>query len=423
MRLLGRLLAVPRTCCMEEALFAHAADAHLGSQDRIFMKEGERTAFKELIDTCIGEHVDFLLFSGDLFDSNVPSMNVASFAAQELKRLREHDIPAYEIHGSHDNSPTHSSMIEVLENAGLLVNASRIVQSGDLITLEPIVDRTGVKIYGMPGLREGREKEFYEILDREKLESEQGRKVFMFHSAISELRTGRFAKMEAIPLSYLPHNFSYYAGGHVHARSINDLPGFGKLVYPGPLFAGWGIEDITDYSRNGGGFFLVHMSDDIKVDFVKEEPVKVVVIDKSADGLSSQEYVKELEPSEDYSGTMVVLKLHGKLKSGRVADISSEYLRAAYAKAGAKDVMVSRGELSGPEQKIVRVGTVSQLEETLMAENVKPPYKPELAKALLEVLSREKLEGETDSDYEERLGGEAERIIEDFLSEKKGKKK
>jgi len=407
---------------MEEAFFAHAADAHLGAQDRVFMKEGERAAFGDLIDNCIKEHVDFLLLSGDLFDSNVPSMTIASFVAQELKRLKEQEIPVYEIHGSHDNSPTHSSIIEVLEGAGLLINASRMVARGDLISLDPVIDRTGIKIYGMPGLREGREREFYEILDREKIERETGKKIFMFHSAISELRTGRFAKMEAIPLSFLPRNFSYYAGGHVHFRSVNELSGFGTLVYPGPLFAGWGIDDITDYSKNGGGFFLVHLGSEVEVNFVKEEPVKITIVDKSADGLSSQEYLKELEPDKDYSGAMVVLRLHGKLKSGKVADISSEYLRAAYARAGAKDVIISRGELNGPEQRIVRVGTVSQLEESLIAENVKPPFKPELARELLEVLSREKLEGETDSDYEERLVGEAERVIENFLSQKRGKK-
>jgi len=409
-----------RLCtCMESVLFAHAADAHAGAQERVFLKEGEREAFSELVDTCIRDHVDFLIFSGDLFDSNVPPMAAASAVAGELKRLKEAGIPVYEVHGSHDNSPTHSSMIEVLEGAGLLVNAYRPVQKGESVGLQPVEGPKGVKIFGLPGLKEGREREYFELLDREGLSGEPGKKIFAFHSAIEEFRSGRFAKMEAVPLSYFPKGFDYYAGGHVHQYLVKKLEGYGTLAYPGPLFAGWGVDDLVDYSREGGGFLMVNLGNDVTVDRVKVYPVDVAVVEKSADGLSATDYVKELEPAGDYSGKVVLIKLGGKLSSGRVADVSSAYLRSEYAKAGALDVMISRGSLSGPEQTVVRVGSAAQLEEELLKANLKGPVRAETAKALLEVLSQEKMEGETDSDYEDRLMKEAETILEEALSSKR----
>jgi len=406
---------------METVTFAHAADAHMGAQERIFMKEGEKKALSDLVDACIKDRVDFLIFSGDLFDSNVPSMSAATAVAHELKRLKEAGIPVYEVHGSHDNSPTHSSMIEVLEGAGLLINVYRPVHSGDLMGLEPAIGPNGVKIYGMPGLREGREKEYYALLERGTIEKEAGKKIFVFHSAIEEFRAGRFAKMEAIPLSYFPKGLDYYAGGHVHQQMIRNMEGYGVIAYPGMLFAGWGVEDLQDYSVNGGGFLMVNMGESVNVEPIKNSPVALEVISRNADGLSSEDYMKELEPSKDYSGKVVLIRLGGHLSSGRVADISSVYLRNAYTKAGAIDVMINRGDLSGPERKILRAGSASQLEEEIMKQNLKGQIKPDVAKALLDILSGEKMEGETDSDYEDRLIKEAELLLEDILRSKKSK--
>ena len=38
------------------------------------------------------------------------------------------------------------------------------------------------------------------------------------------------------PLSLLPKNFDYYAGGHVHIVDSTKIDGYGLIAYPGPLF-------------------------------------------------------------------------------------------------------------------------------------------------------------------------------------------
>jgi len=56
--------------------FAHIADCHLGAQKYSKLKELELKAFKETLDICITEKVDFIIISGDLFHSNLPDMGI-----------------------------------------------------------------------------------------------------------------------------------------------------------------------------------------------------------------------------------------------------------------------------------------------------------------------------------------------------------
>ncbi|MDI6655169.1 MAG: hypothetical protein QME59_04710, partial [Candidatus Hydrothermarchaeota archaeon] len=63
------------------------------------------------------------------------------------------------------------------------------------------------------------------------------------------------------PLEYelkfadIPRGFDYYALGHVHKRIIDDLGG-SRLVYPGSTEM-WRIDELSDYEKNGKGFFIV----------------------------------------------------------------------------------------------------------------------------------------------------------------------
>ena len=71
---------------------------------------------------------------------------------------------------------------------------------------------------------------------KEALEKEEGFKIFMFHTALTELKPKELDKMDSAPVSFLPRNFDYYAGGHVHIVKEASLDGYKNIVYPGPLF-------------------------------------------------------------------------------------------------------------------------------------------------------------------------------------------
>src|SRR3989344_5869468 len=105
--------------------YAHLADLHLGSWREQKMRDLSLQAFMKAIDDCVSQKVDFILFSGDLFNTSLPSLDTLKLVTKKLKELQEQQIPIYAIAGSHDFSPSGKTMLDVLENAGLLKNVCK----------------------------------------------------------------------------------------------------------------------------------------------------------------------------------------------------------------------------------------------------------------------------------------------------------
>ena len=109
-------------------------------------------------------------------------------------------------------------MLDVLENAGLLINVCKggVDEQNNLHLKFTINPKTKTKITGMLGKKGLLDKVYYQNLSLSDLEQESGYKIFLFHTTLSELKPKHLEKMESQPLSFLPQNFNYYAGGHVH---------------------------------------------------------------------------------------------------------------------------------------------------------------------------------------------------------------
>ena len=198
--------------------FSHIADCHIGAWRDPKLKELNIKAFFEAIAISLKEKVDFILISGDLFNTSLPGIDKLKDVVKILKNLQNKEIPVYLIPGSHDFSPSGKTMLDVLEEAGLCINVVKgKVDENKKLNLQFTVDKkTGAKITGMLGKRGMLERSFYEELNREPLEKEPGFKIFMFHTALTELKPKKLEMMESAPISLLPKNFDYYAGGHVH---------------------------------------------------------------------------------------------------------------------------------------------------------------------------------------------------------------
>ena len=164
--------------------FAHLSDVHLGSWREDSLRELGMQAFKESMDICIKENVGLIIISGDLFNVALPSIEVLKEAANILNKVREHDINVYVIPGSHDYSASGKTMIDVLENSGLIINVARL----DVNKLIMFEDKTGIKIAGWHGRKGGLEKNEYWQVGKEHLEKEQGFKIFMFHTMLEEFK-------------------------------------------------------------------------------------------------------------------------------------------------------------------------------------------------------------------------------------------
>lgn len=397
--------------------FAHLADCHIGSYRDERMKALVMDSFVWTIDRIIEEGVDFVLISGDLFNTSLPAIDALKIATTKLKDLSNLGIPVYIIAGSHDFSPSGKTMLDVLENAGLCINVVKgnVDESGNL-KLDFTVDKaTGVKITGMIGKKGMLEKSYYESLNVENLESEPGFKIFMFHTAITELKKKGMEKMDSAPMSYLPKGFNYYAGGHVHDPlqiSSDDLGGV--ITYPGPLFPN-SFKEIKDLGQ--GGFYIFDMADPELLKFV---PVKIkerVLFDFNLDKKSPEESLGDISTlkEKDVSDKLVLIRLHGKLSSGKPSDINLKEIFTDLYSRGAYFVMRNTSGLTSEafEEIALKTESIFEIEDNLIKEHIgqmkfdKLEWDVESEKKtvrhLLEMLDVEKVEGETQTDFEDRI--------------------
>jgi len=400
--------------------FAHFADCHIGANRGPVLEKLELAAFSKAMDVCMQEKVDFVLIAGDLFHANLPDMYVANEAVKKMREVRDAGIPIYVIYGSHDYSPNGTSIIDILDSTGLI---KKIVKGEDVdgkLRLAVFTDlKTRAKLVGISGRKAGLERNYFEMLDREFLEKEEGFKIFAFHSAISELKPEFLAQMESIPMSLLPKGFDYYASGHVHRRTEAGFAGYERVVFPGVLFGGYS-RDLEDSAKGEKrGFYLV--SFDEKVEEVKFMEVSVCDFEYFEYDVSDKNSVQAKKDLLDKlreieaENKIAVVKIKGELSGGKTSDISSSEIRDLLKENGALDVIINRYGLISRDYSSVRAmgEDVPAIENRLLRENIgavkvsieelKADKGAKLAQDLLKVLRQEQKLNETKKDYVERI--------------------
>ena len=204
--------------------FAHIADCHIGSwrRDKI-LNSISKKYFIKAIDVMLDEKVDFVLIAGDLFDSAVPNIDSIKVVVEQLKRLKDNNISVYFIAGSHDFSPSGKTMLDVLEKADLGKNVFKYDKIDEKLKLNVFIEnKTNTAIVGLLGKKGALEKKLYANLYKDHFKNIDGFKIFMFHSALDELKPSEMKEVEAMPITMLPEGFDYYAGGHVHIVEKKD---------------------------------------------------------------------------------------------------------------------------------------------------------------------------------------------------------
>jgi DNA repair protein SbcD/Mre11 len=105
--------------------FLHFSDAHLGYQqygsDERFNDFGR--AFAHVIDHALEQQVDFVIFSGDLFQKRSIDPPTLIQAVNNLDRLREAGIPVLAVEGNHERAHYRdkSSWLDFLAERGYLI--------------------------------------------------------------------------------------------------------------------------------------------------------------------------------------------------------------------------------------------------------------------------------------------------------------
>lgn len=398
--------------------FAHMSDIHIGAFRQPELRELVSAAFDRAIDRCIESGVDFVVMSGDVFDSNIPDLSSVRRATGKIREARDKGVRFYVVYGSHDYSPNHVSVVDVLESAGLFTKVERPRQEGGRLELEFVVDETGAKLCGISGKKLSLDRADYESLDREKLESEPGFKVFVFHGAIEELKPPSLAAMDAMPASYLPSGFGYYAGGHVHSRMTRGLPGRRNIAYPGPLFA-TDFRDLEPLSRGEAhGFYIVDFQDEVtRTEFARTDVCEVLGLEYSAQGkeaLQAKRELMELARAAEVRDKVVLLRVDGELAEGTTADVGIPSIRKELASRGPLCVLANVTQLTSrtlaaaslspraPQETerecfIRAIASVKSPEPALTGESG-----VRLSLELLKTLKEEKNESETKADYQSR---------------------
>ena len=399
--------------------FVHLADCHLGAWRDPRMKELTYEAFQEVTSRILKEQPDFVLIAGDLFHSALPGIETLRAAVEQLKRLKDAGLSVYCIAGSHDASPGGKSILDVLEAAGLVKDVMRGEVVDGKIHLSFTKDaKTGVKLTGILGRRGNLEEEYYEDLERESLEREPGPKIFLFHSSITELKPSSLGHMESQPASMLPKGFEYYAGGHVHIVRETSLPGYKSIVYPGPLFPA----SFSELEELGCGHYVVVDDWRIRRERIVLRPIISRTIDASNRRPGDVQALLEEAFSGEMKDALVLLRVAGELREGRVAQIDfrspieSAYTRGAYV------VMKNAAGLSSSEFEEIRLPdtTPERAEERLIREHAgQQPIglgveeEVVLTQTLMRTLAQQQHDGEKRYEYESRVTKDATRVLEE----------
>ena len=371
--------------------FAHLADCHIGGWKDIELKELSIKAFENAVNICINENVGFLLIAGDLFNTSLPSIDLIKRTAEILNKLKEADIDAYIIPGSHDFSPSGKTMIDVLENAGLMVNVMKIKDNKLLFTH----DKTGVKITGLVGLRSSLDRYYYENLDFSNLENEDGFKIFMLHNTINELKPKDLEKVEGLPMNLLPKGFDYYAAGHVHYIKESEYDK-GKLIYPGPLFPN-NFKELEELKH--GGFYIY---DNGNLKYIPIKLKDILCVEINADGKTSREVEDEILEIKSYEDKVLLLRVKGVLKEGKSSDINFKTISDSFRNSFV--FLKNTTKLTSKEflDMEIKEGEIEDVEEDIIKE-FKLDYNEEFVVNLMNALDKEKNEGERNIDFEKRL--------------------
>jgi exonuclease SbcD len=384
-------------------------------------------AFKRALTICIEKRVDFIIFSGDLFDSNLPDLGMVNDAVKKLKEVRDNEIDIYLIYGSHDFSPTQTSIVDILESSGLFVKVTKgkSEPNGKIKLDFQTNKKTAVKIVGLHGRKAGIERKYFEELDREILEKEPGFKIFVFHGAIAECKPATLAASESIPISNLPRGFDCYCAGHIHEkydpRKSEDIsPGYKWIFNSGILFAA----DYRDLEQNARGmergFFIISFDDKVRdVEFVKVPMCEYELIEHDASGknaLKVQEDLLEAATILDAAGKLILLRVKGEMSGGKVSDINFAAIKRLLEDNEALCVTINHSGLTSKEYTNIRIAgndAPEVVESRLFEENIntvnvsqsklKGKSGMQFSQELLKVLRQEQKANEPKGDYDSRI--------------------
>ena len=384
--------------------FAHIADCHLGSWRQPELQQLNLESFKMAIELCINEKVDFILFSGDLFDSAYPPIEILKEAFSEFRKLKEARIKCYIIAGSHDYSVSGKTFLDVLEKAGFCeICEFEEQESGILLKAH---NHESISIYGYPGKKSG-----LEVGDLKKisLESSNKFKILMLHTTMESAKGN--LPVDSVSLEQLP-KADYYALGHLHLIHEYKISDNTYLIYPGPIFPN-NFQELEDL--RAGGFYIVDVNGYVKITRKELKLKEILRIELEIENtLTATDKILAALEKENLENKIVLLKLKGTIKQGKTADIKfSEIIDKAKEKS-AFILLKNTNQLKTEEPEIeIQTGDIDKIEDTIIETFVKENHSGfnKFLSQLINSFNLEKQEDEKSAIFESRLLSEINKIL------------
>ncbi|MGX7174629.1 metallophosphoesterase family protein [Enterococcus ratti] len=210
--------------------FIHAADLHM---DRSFeglinldkqvqekLLEANLKVLSNIIEEAIINDVDFILFAGDSFHQNRPSLKMQKHFFDQMQRLNEKNIHLYMIFGNHDYYQKERYWFTFPENVHLFV--SEKVETKETITKAGETIAISGFSYQHRWISNDKVVEF-------PLRNSVDYHVGIYHGEVGEEKNGNYAPFQLSKMQ--EKGYDYWALGHIHVpMTLNEK---GTINYPG----------------------------------------------------------------------------------------------------------------------------------------------------------------------------------------------
>jgi len=379
--------------------FAHLGDCHLGGWRQPELSDLNFQYFQEAIKRCIKNKLDFILISGDLFDSPYPSIETLKDSFAEFKKLKDAKIPVFLIAGSHDYSISGKTFLEVLESSGFCKNVSSYEERENSIILTPTIHKN-IAIYGYPGRKSGLE---VDEIERIKLDDAPGLfKILMLHTTIRDA-IGNLP-VKAVDETKLP-KVDYLALSHLHIIYKKD-----NRVYSGPIFP----NNISELEELQGGTFYIFDNGKITREDIKLKDIISIHLEIN-NSMNAIDETLELLKTHILKDKIIIIRFSGILEKGSISDLDFTRIEAFLRTKKSYAFLKSTTKLHMPSQdvKIEKIDS-GNLESHIIKQfqEKNPSVFNSLIPQLIRSLAIEKNEDETNSVFEERIMSETKRIVQ-----------
>jgi len=272
---------------MTKVRFIHTADLHLDTPFKGLsswnsdlagkLKDATFKSFKKIVDLCLNEKVDFLIISGDIFESDNKSVTAQLKFVYELKRLSDSGIPVYFVCGNHDPLSSWIDITELPENV-FRFGSSKVENHTFKKGNKPIAD-----IYGISY----RDKIINNNLAlKYKLKNNPApHSVAVLHGTVGVAGPHEnYAPFKVKDVQNM--GFDYWALGHIHKSRIVSKSN-PAIVYPGN-------PQGRDFGETGAkGCYLVEIDINNKVN-LKFVPVQLIRFEEIEVSLVEEDKIYDL---------------------------------------------------------------------------------------------------------------------------------